>query len=314
MTRAPLLVDQLDVVDAASACALALRRSERTAGSRPACSSWLRTWSASISSRSPIAASSSSSSSSVISISSASTRARRARSALTLWRAPARSSSRNSSSLRPVAPRNWPEAHALALEPVVEVVDPLAQLLEHQLLGDLLGHQLGERLHRLLLEGHLGLDDLALAQPLGDVGPELLERVELGGLGGPLVVGVGERPVPSRPSPATPNDDGLASASISESKANCRRPSSRAAGRRARGPRRPLPDLVEEVLGGQVLVLPLGVGLGPGPADVDGHLVTVWTGRATSTSSPDVARRRSIWAVDLLVGHLEAGSVTTRPP
>ena len=31
----------------------------------------------------------------------------------------------------------------------------------------------------------------------------------------------------------------------------------------------------------------------------------VWIGRVTSTSSPDVARSRSTWAVDLLVGHLE---------
>ena len=88
--------------------ALALRRSERTAASRPARSNCSRTSSASISRRSPMAASSSSSSSSVTSMSSASTRARRARSTLTLCRAPARSSSRNSCSSRPVAPRNWP--------------------------------------------------------------------------------------------------------------------------------------------------------------------------------------------------------------
>src|SRR5664280_107699 len=88
--------------------ALALRRSERTAASRPARSSCSRPWSTSISRRSPMAASSSSSSSSVSSMDSSSARARSARSALTLWRAPVRSSSRNSSSLRPVAPRNWP--------------------------------------------------------------------------------------------------------------------------------------------------------------------------------------------------------------
>ena len=38
-----------------------------------------------------------------------------------------------------------------------------------------------------------------------------------------------------------------------------------------------------------------------------------WAGRATSTSSPDVARSRSIWAVDLLVGDLQVGQRHHQP-
>ena len=52
--------------------------------------------------------------------------------------------------------------------------------------------QLGEGLGRLLLQRHLALHLLDDAEPLGQVGAQLVDGLELGRLRGPLVVGLGQ--------------------------------------------------------------------------------------------------------------------------
>ena len=84
------------------------------------------------------------------------------------------------------------DVHALGLEAHGEVLDPVLHLHVHQGLGHLVLDQLGEGLAGLLLDGHLRLDLLHHPEPLGRVGPQLVDGGELGGLLGPGVVGVGE--------------------------------------------------------------------------------------------------------------------------
>ena len=150
-----------------------------------------------------MAASSSSSSSSVTSMSSASTSARRARSAFTLRRAPARSSSRNSCSSRPVALRNWPMPCPGAPGGGSRSWIRSRSSSATSCVGDVLGDQLDQGVDRPSAAGPSAPATIRIwREPLGDVGPQLVGGLELGGLGGPFVGHVGQLPAPSRPSPA----------------------------------------------------------------------------------------------------------------
>ena len=84
------------------------------------------------------------------------------------------------------------DADALGLEPHGEVLEALLHLLVHERLGDVVVDQLGEGLGGLLLHGHGGLHLLDHAEALLEVGAQLVDGLELGGLGGELVVGLGE--------------------------------------------------------------------------------------------------------------------------
>ncbi len=174
-----------------------------------------------------------------------------------------------------------------------------------QLLGDLFGDQLHQGLGRLLLQGHLGLGDVPLAQPLGDVGGQRLHRGELGGLGGPLVGHLGEDELlhvldqhlegHRLAEPLQGGVEGQDVAGLGPAQLVVEL-----------GDHGPAPHLVEEVLGIEVGVVTVPT-LGAGAVDVDGHLVTV-LGRpghldqlSRGGSEPvDLGR-------DLLVGDLEAG-------
>ena len=196
------------------------------------------------------------------------------------------------------------QAHALAVEPVVQVVDPLLQLLQHQLLGDVLGDQLDQRVGGLLLQGHLGLDDMALVELLPEVGDQLVGRLELGRLGGPLVGHLGEHQL-LHILHQHPEGDGLVQGlegGVEGQDVAGLGPAELVV---ELGDHRAAAHLVEEVLGVEVAVV--AAGLAAAPVDVDGHLVTV----AGGTAHLDQLARRGPEAVHLgghlVVGDLEAG-------
>ena len=191
-------------------------------------------------------------------------------------------------------------------------MDPLAQLLSHQLLGDLLGDQFDQCLGGLLLEGHLGLDDVPLAEPLGDVGAELVGGLELRGLRRPLVGHLGQdqllhvldqhlerhglAPAIDR---RVEGEDvaGLGPAQLVVEL----------------GHHAPAAHLVEKVLGVEVAVVRRRQRARAVPWMSMVTWSPSWAGRATSTSSPDVARRRSICASISSSVTSRSGRVTTRP-
>ena len=84
------------------------------------------------------------------------------------------------------------DADPLGVETMSQVVNALAELLLDELGGDLLGHQLDECVHRALVQREPCPRDMALAEARPQVGPQLVDRRELGGLGRPFVGRLGK--------------------------------------------------------------------------------------------------------------------------
>src|SRR5664280_636608 len=146
--------------------------------------------------------------------------------------------------------------------------------LDDQLRGDLLGHQFDHGLDGLLLEGQLRLDDAALPEALRDVGSQLLDRVELGGLGGPLVVESGKDQLLHVLDQYTERDlvaERLDGRVELEDVADLR-PSQLVV---EVGDHTAAPHLVEQVLGIEVTVVSGPLRSLAGAVDVDGDLVAV---------------------------------------
>ena len=135
------------------------------------------------------------------------------------------------------------ELHALGLEAHGEVLEAVLHLAADQRLGQLVGDELGEGLAHLLPQGHLGLGLADPGHAVGQAGPQLVDGLELGGLGGPLVVGLGEHLLLD----VLDGDlevelAGLVGVGVGGVEARaCRRPWRRRAARRARGRSRPEP-------------------------------------------------------------------------
>ncbi len=108
------------------------------------------------------------------------------------WAAVVRSVSTNSAWSWPAVVEPLVEGEALGLEAHGEVLQALLHLAVDERLGHLDVDELGQRVADLLAERHLGLHLAHRGHAVGQVVAQLGEGLELGGLGRPLVVGLGQ--------------------------------------------------------------------------------------------------------------------------